>query len=87
MAVYGLNQSRRKWGHLCADALIADGFEQCEADPCIFRKIVNGVVVMIVGVHVYHLSVGGWEEDCASLLASLNKKVPTNDLGECTWYD
>ena len=51
-AVYGLMQSGRKWSHLCADTLIADGFEQCKADPCIFRKIVDGVVVMIVGVYV-----------------------------------
>ena len=32
----GLKQSGRKWGHLCADTLIADGFKQCKADPCIF---------------------------------------------------
>ena len=42
---------------------------------------------MIVGVYVDDLLVGGSEEDCESLLASLNKKFPTNDLGECTWYD
>ena len=28
-AFYGLKQSARKWGNLCADTLIADGFEQC----------------------------------------------------------
>ena len=50
-AIYGLKQSGRKWGHLCADTLIADGFEQCKGDPCIFRKIVDGVVVMVVGVY------------------------------------
>ena len=86
-ANYGLKQSGRKWGHLCADTLVEDGFEQCKADPCIFRKIVDGVVVMIVGVHVDDLLVGGSEEDCESLLVSLNKKFPTNDLGECTSYD
>ena len=86
-AIYGLKQSGRQWGHLCADTLIADGFEQSKADPCNFRKVVDGVVVMIVGVYVDDLLVGGSEEDCESLLASLNKKFPTNDLGECTWYD
>ena len=65
----------------------ADGFEQCKADPCIFRKIVDGVVVMIAGVYVDDLLIGGSEEDCESLLASLNKNFPTNNLGECTWYD
>ena len=67
--------------------MIADGLEQCKADPCIFRKIVDGVVVMIVGVYVDDLLRGGSEEDCESLLASLNKKVPTNKIGKCTWYD
>ena len=86
-AFYGLKQSGRQWGHLCADTLIADGFEQCKADPCIFRKVVDGVVVIIFGVYVDDLLVRGSEEDCESLLASLNKKFPTNDLGECTWYD
>ena len=33
------------------------------------------------------LFIGGSEEDCVSLLASLYKMSPTNNLGECTWYD
>ena len=41
-AIYGLKQSGRKWGHLCADTLIADGLERCKADSCIFREIVDG---------------------------------------------
>ena len=51
------------------------------------RKVVDGAVVMIVGVYMDDLLIGGSEEDCESLLASLNKTFPTNDLGECTWYD
>ena len=42
---------------------------------------------MIVGVYVDDLLVRGSGEDCESLLASLNEKYPTNNLGECTWYD
>ena len=86
-AIYGLKQSRRKWDHLCAGTLIADGFEQRKADPCILRKVVDGVVVMIVGVYADDMLIGGSEEDCESLLASLNETFPTNNLGECTWYD
>ena len=51
-AIYGLKQSGHKWGHLCADTLIADGLEPCKADPCMLRKVVDGVVVMIVDVYV-----------------------------------
>ena len=49
--------------------------------------IVVGVVVMIVGIYVGNLLIGGSEEDCVSLLASLNKKFLTNILEECTWYN
>ena len=64
--------------------LIADGSAQCKADLCMFCKIDDGVVVMIIGVYVDDLLVGGSHEDCESLLLSLNRKFPTNDLGECT---
>ena len=74
-------------GHLCADTLIADGFEQCKADSCIFPNIIDWVVVMIVDVYVDDLLIGGSEEDCESLLASLDKTFPTNNLGEFTLYD
>ena len=74
-------------GSFCADTLIADGFEQCKADPFIFRKIVDGVVVLINGVYVDDLLVGGSQEDFKPLLLSRIQKFPTNDLGECTWYD
>ena len=87
MSIYGLSHSGRKLGYLCADTLITDGFEQCKADPCIFRKIVDGVVVMFISVSVDDLLVGGSQEECESLLLSLNKKFSTNGLGECTWYD
>ena len=40
--IYGLKQSGRKWSHLCADTLIEDNIEQCKADLCIFRNIVDG---------------------------------------------
>ena len=42
---------------------------------------------MIDGVYVDVFLIGESEEDCEPLLASLNKTFPTNNLGECTWYD
>ena len=49
------------------------------ADPCIFRKIVDEIMVMIIGVYVDDLLVGRSQEDCESLLLSLNKTLPMND--------
>ena len=52
-----------------------DGFEQCKADPCIFHKIVDGVVVMIIGVYLDDLLVGGSQKDCESLLLAPEQGV------------
>ena len=49
------------------------------SNRCIFRKIVDEVIVMIIGVYVGDLLVGGSHENCESLLLSLNKTFPTND--------
>ena len=51
-AIYIAKKSVRIWGHLCVYTLIADEFEKCKADPCIFLEIDDRVVVMIVGVYV-----------------------------------
>ena len=70
---------------MCADTLIADDFEQYKADPCIYRKIVDGVVVMVIGVDVDDLLVRGSQEDCELLF--LNNRFPANNFEECSWYD
>ncbi|CAB1104362.1 unnamed protein product [Ectocarpus sp. CCAP 1310/34] len=38
-AIYGLKQSGRQWRYHAADTLVENGFEQCKADPCVFRKV------------------------------------------------
>ena len=42
---------------------------------------------MIIGVYVDDLLVGGSKEDYESLVLSLNKTFPANDLRECPWCD
>ncbi|CAM9560755.1 unnamed protein product [Ascophyllum nodosum] len=42
---------------------------------------------MIIDVYGDKLLVGESQGDCESLLLSLNKKFPRNDLEQCTWYD
>ncbi|CAB1104429.1 unnamed protein product [Ectocarpus sp. CCAP 1310/34] len=86
-AIRGLKQSGRQWGYHAADTLVENGFEQCKADPCVFRKMVDEVVVMIIVVYLDDILVAGSDEDCKGLLASLNKKFPTKNLGECERFD
>ncbi|CAB1100789.1 unnamed protein product [Ectocarpus sp. CCAP 1310/34] len=51
-AIYGLKQSGRQWGYHAADTLVENGFEQCKAEPCVFRNMVDEVVVMIIVIYV-----------------------------------
>ena len=63
------------------------GYEQCKADPCVFRKIVDGVVVAIVGVYVDDVIIGGLPSEVDALHENLNKRFTTKHLGACTYYD
>ena len=50
-AIYGLVQAGRRWNNKFCD-MTAIGFEQAKADPCVFRKVVDGEAEMVVVVHV-----------------------------------
>lgn len=87
-AIYGLKPSGRKWKHLCAETLIAEGFQECKADPCTFGKIVDGVVVALVGVCVDDCWLeGNRRTHCEWLLEFLIKKISSKNLGVCTLHD
>ena len=44
-ALYGINQAGRQWSAVLCQALVDEhGMEQCRADPCVYRKIVEEVV-------------------------------------------
>ena len=63
------------------------GMEQCKADPCVFRLIRDGVVVMIVCVHVDDITgcVAGESEACDFLSTCLREEFQTTG-GELLWY-
>ena len=61
------------------------GMKQCKADPCIFGLIGDGVVVMIVCVHVDDITVAGESEVCGFVSTCLLEEFqPTR--GEFLWY-
>ena len=43
-AIYGLVQAGRCWNNKFCDDMTTIGFEQAKADPCVFRKVVDGEV-------------------------------------------
>ena len=61
------------------------GIEQCKADPCVFRLIRDGVVVMIVCVHVDDITVAGESEACDFLGTCLLEEFQTTGE-ELSWY-
>ena len=60
--------------------------EQCRADPCVYRKTVEGVVKRIIVVHVDDIVVSGEKEACEGLHHILNETFTTENLEELKWY-
>ena len=84
-ALYGLKPSGALWNNLLVMKLVNHGMEQCKADPCVFRKIVNGVVVLVLAVHVDDMAVAGPRDEVDKLLVTLNEDFTTVDLGRLTF--
>lgn len=85
-ALYGLKQSGALWNNLLVGKLVKHGMEQCKADPCVFRKIVKGVVVLVLAVHVDDMALAGPKDEVEKLLVTLNEDFTTVDLGELTFF-
>ena len=85
-ALYGIKQAGRQWSAVLCQTLVDKGTEQCRADPCVYRKIVEGVVKLILVVHVDDILVSGEKEACNELHHTLNENFPTENLGELKWY-
>ena len=57
-AVHGFRQGGRQWSlRLSRVILHKPGMKQSKADPCVFRKVVDGVVTLILCAHVDDLAV------------------------------
>ena len=85
-SLYGLKQASRTWHHHLVRGLLALGFEQCAADMCIFRLIENGVVVIVLLIHVDDILCLGHKVRCDQFARDLNAYVPISNLGELTLY-
>ena len=77
----------RLWNDLLVEKLVqVRGVEQCKNDPCVFRLIREGIVVMIMTVHVDDMTVAGPREEVDKLLEVLNEDFTTNDRGELYFF-
>ena len=72
-ALYGLKQSGLLWNDLLVDKLVSvHGMEQSMTDPCVFRLIREGKLVLILAVSVNDMAIAGTRVEVNKLLVTLN---------------
>lgn len=85
-SLYGLKQASRTWHYHLVAGMRSLGFEQCGADACVMRLVENGVVAMVVVVHVDDIFSIGAKARCDQFGRDLNAYVPIKNLGELRLY-
>ncbi|CAM9949757.1 unnamed protein product, partial [Sphacelaria rigidula] len=86
-SIYGIKQAGRQWSRLLCQTLLEDvGMVQCEADPCVFQMEGARDVRVSLVVHVDDILIRSSERYVGEVGQILDKKFPTNNLGEVTWY-
>ena len=86
-ALYGLRQSGLLWNGLLVQKLVMKhGMEQCKTDPCVFRKMRDDKLVMILVVHVDDIAVAGVDDEIVKLEKVLNEDFTTTNLGLLTLF-
>ena len=55
--------------------------EQCKAEPCIFRKMINNKVSLMVGAYVDDIIVSGEQDMCDKFFDQLRQRFPAKPSG------
>ena len=86
-AVYGLRQAGRQWSlRLNRVLLQKNGMEQSKADPCVFRKVVDEEVTLIVCAHVDDLAVTAKDKETFdAFYTQMKEGLYANDIGDLSW--
>ena len=86
-AIYGLVQAGRCWNNKFCDDMTAIGFEQAKADPCVFRKVVDGEAEVVVVVHVDDILAHAKDQVTVDRFAAeLGQKFKLKDMGDAGNY-
>ena len=81
-SLYGLKQAFRTWHNHLVRGMRSLGFEQSAADACVMRLVEDGVVSMMVVVHVDDIFSIGRKSRRNQFGRDLNQYVPITNLGE-----
>ena len=86
-AIYGLVQAGRCWNNKFCDDMAAIGFGQAKADPCVFRKVVDGEADMVVVVHVDDILAHAKDQATMDRFAAeLGQKFKLKDMDDAGYY-
>ena len=86
-AMYGLVHVGLLWSKTFSAELAAREFEQCQADPCVFRRVLRGNVVVIIVAYVDDLVVASeTQRDDEQAMKDLRSCFPIKDLGGAGLY-
>ena len=86
-AMYGLVHAGLLWPKTFSAELAAKGFEQCQDDPCMFRRLLRGKVVVIIVVYVDNpVMASEMKRDEEQAIIDLRSCFPIKDLGEAGFY-
>ena len=85
--IYTFVQAGRCWNNKFCDDMTAIGFEQAKADPCVFRKVVDGEAEMVVAVHVDDILAHAKDQATMDRFAAeLRQKFKLKDMGNTGCY-
>ena len=85
--MYGLVHAGLLWSKKFSSELAARGFEQGQADACVFRRVLRGKVVVIIVVYVDDLLVASeTKRDEEQTMKDLRSCFPIKDLGDAGFY-
>ena len=80
-------QSELCWFRKFTDGIKEKGFEQSHADPCVFRRIVDGEVLTVIVVYIDDtLLASKTKENEGWTLSDLSSCFKIKDLGEAEFY-
>ena len=86
-AIYELIQAGRCWNNKFCDDMTAIRFEQAKADPCVFRKVVDGESEMVVVVYVDDILAHAKDQGTMDRFAAeLGQKFKLMDMGDAGYY-
>ena len=85
--MYGLVHAGLLWSKAFGAELATRGFEQCQAKPCAFGRVLRGKVVVMIVVYVDDLLVvRKTKRDEEQAMKGLRSFFPIKDLGEAGFY-